>query len=268
MTSARRCNLDHQEWHAIHYPRSQLSHRARGGGSEGGRGNEGCALEASNMPPGGDGTAADATPSDPERLRATIVDLRNKIASLEVEVERAEARRAVDAPNPVARHNEEVVAEAEHRADEIGIRALTAAERTRALATEKGREIVVQARRDALELVQRARVDAERIVAAVRLQESALWERVRNLQSVVRRTEQLLRELAQTSYDGEVELHETPVVRVAEPAMDPAVQPGVAAEQARTERRIRSARGHSADLPDSVEDLLTALRDGGGTANR
>jgi hypothetical protein len=224
-------------------------------------------LEASNIPPAGEGRVFDTTSGDPAKLRATIVDLRSQIASLEIEVERAEARGASNASDSLAARGEEVLAEAEQRADEIRVRALTSAERTRALATERGREIVVQARRDALDVVQRARVDADRIVAAVRFQEAALWERVQSLQAVVRRTEQLLREVAHTSYGSDIERDGEHVVAFVRRAAEPTVEPGVAAEQARTERRFRSARGHSADVPRSVEDLLIALREKGEAAD-
>ncbi len=163
----------------------------------------GCAVEANQTSPPWDDFSTVGIGWDPAQVRAVIVDLTQQIAGLELEVEAAEAREAARASETASRVAGEVFAEAEVSAGEIRDRALAAAKRLRSRASEEGREIRLQARRDSLQLVKKARLDADRVVGIAREQEAMLWERVQSLQSVVRRTEALLREVAVRDYAGE-----------------------------------------------------------------
>ena len=180
---------------------------------------------------------------DPAQVRAVIVDLTQKIAGLELEVEAAEARGAAQAAETASDVAGRLVAEAEEAAQHIHERALAAARRMRARAAAEGREIRIEARRDALELVKRARGDADRVVATARAQEARLWERVQSLQAAVRRTERLLREVADAEY-GDPAKGDLSPAHVDDPNRDSGALTPVASEPP----------------PESVRRLLSALR--------
>lgn len=223
-------------------------------------GEKGVLLAVAKKPTHSDGFATVESGWDPAQVREFIRSLTSDITLLEQRLVSAEARGAARAAETATRVREEIMAAAEHRADDIHGRALSVAKRLRTRGREEGREITVQARRDALSVVKHARTDADRVVGIARTQEAVLWERVQGLQAVVRRTESLLREVADNDFE------DIPQVLPAEP--DPSsdrVRVVVAAEQSRVGRRLQNDSPEKRTIPDSVERLLNALRSGGRT---
>lgn len=195
---------------------------------------------------------------DPDEVRAAIGRLTRELSILEGRLESAEARVPAGAAEAAGKMRDAVLAEAQHRADEVRGRALTDARRLRSRAAEEGREITLQARRDALELVKTAREGADQIVSSARDQEASLHGRVRKLQVVVRRTEGLLRDVASADL-GNVAVDSGSPARAGEGGIGVVV----AAEQARVARRLQGVPDpRSEGIPDSVQRLLNALKNG------
>jgi vacuolar-type H+-ATPase subunit E/Vma4 len=209
-------------------------------------------MEAAQTSPSWGAFTVVETGWDPAEVRRVVIDLMSQIAVLEKRLHDGADALDTDAAGSAARTPEAVMASAEEKAADIRDRALASARRIRSRAADETRDITTQARRDALEIVQTARDDANRMIIAARAEEAGVWERVENLQMVVRRTEALLREVAGDEPSGTV-------VARRNGASD--VRVVVAAEQARVERRLQSVpESEDAGLPESVERLLNALK--------
>jgi hypothetical protein len=152
---------------------------------------------------------------------------------------------------------EQIIAEAEHAADEIRLRAATDAKRARSRAAEESRAALMQARRDILEMMKRARRSAHAIVVGARQEEARLNARMRRLRGVVEETEELLVSLALRPQEAEDGSN-------ADDAADLHIV--LAAEQARIERRWRdqATRDQARLLPESVRRLLLQLKSSAG----
>jgi hypothetical protein len=203
----------------------------------------------------------EAAERKPEPDDSTVVDrgldpdqVRDVIDTLTADLSRSNAKLRLRSTggSPMS---EELLA-AEETAAVVRDRAFAAARRTRLRAADDGRDITIHARRHAFEMIRQAREDADLIVGMAQRREADLLARIQALQAVVRRTEALLREVA------EGDLGELPSVAARGPApVGDGISVVVAAEQARVERRLQSVPDRGAEpLPDSVERLLKALR--------
>lgn len=188
---------------------------------------------------------------DPVEVRKVIVGLRGQISSLESALHSGRlSTRASTAQLPT-----ELLEAAQTSAREIRDQALATGKRIRTRAFEKGREVTIQAKKDSLTLIKRARLDAGRVGAEARRQESVLWERVQSLQAAVRRTEQLLREVADGDFGEESGSEGQGPEREDGPS---AVV--ITSDQDHVERRSENPPGGGDVLPEPVERLLSALR--------
>ena len=213
-------------------------------------------MEAAQTSPSWEAFAIVEAGWDPAQVREVVLDLMSQIAVLERCLEDSPGAAVGNAAERAAAMAGDVVASAEEKAADICDRALTSARRIRARAADETRDITTQARRDALEVVQTARDDADRMIATARAEEAGVWERVESLQMVVRRTEALLREVA----DGDLGTHKLRTAGARRNGSSD-IKVVVAAEQARVERRLQSVpESDDAGLPESVERLLNALK--------
>lgn len=171
---------------------------------------------------------------DPDEVRRALGSLSDEVAELQRRLKTSEATATV-----------------EPGAAEIHERAVSTARRIRERAAGDAREMLVKARTDSLDIVMGAREEADTLLSKAREREAEVAERVRVLQTIVRRTEALLRVVAEGEYGGDADDESGDIDLV------------VAAEQSRVAGRLQAgAQPPEGSLPQSVRRLLSALKAG------
>ena len=189
---------------------------------------------------------------DPAEVLSFIDELESRVRAVGAGLHRV---REVDARRP----EQALLAEAEHGADEIVRRAMLEASTARRRAADDARSGQIQARRDALRLIESSRKLADEIVASARSQEAGVYDRVRTLRRVVRRTEKLLRSVAAGQGEGQA------VVTVPDAqATGGDFHVVLAADGPSTSETPSGDRARIAEaIPEPVRSLLEQLRHGG-----